>query len=71
MQRRPLIRRVLTETGMRVGELAALEWGDVDEAESRFRIKIGKTAAGAAMGRGAGRSDGRRRADLSAGGPNA
>ena len=30
---------------MRVGELAALAWGDVDEAGSRFRVKAGKTAA--------------------------
>lgn len=30
---------------MRVGELHALEWGDVDEVESRFRIKAGRTAA--------------------------
>ena len=37
--------RVLAETGMRVGELHALEWGDVDEAGSRFRMKAGKTAA--------------------------
>jgi integrase len=37
--------RVLAETGMRVGELHALEWGDVDEVESRFRVKAGKTAA--------------------------
>ncbi len=33
------------QTGMRVGELHALEWGDVDEAGSRFRVKAGKTAA--------------------------
>ena len=37
--------RVLAETGMRVGELHALEWGDVDEAGSRFRVKTGKTTA--------------------------
>jgi integrase len=30
---------------MRVGELQALAWGDVDESGSRFRIKGGKTAA--------------------------
>lgn len=30
---------------MRVGELEALAWGDVDEQASRFRIKQGKTAA--------------------------
>ena len=37
--------RTLAETGMRVGEAHALEWGDVDENASRFRIKGGKTAA--------------------------
>jgi integrase len=37
--------RVLEQTGMRVGELHKLEWGDVDEQGSRFRIKQGKTAA--------------------------
>jgi integrase len=37
--------RTLAETGMRVGEAHDLEWGDVDEAGSRFRIKAGKTAA--------------------------
>jgi integrase len=35
--------RVLEQTGMRVGEAAALEWRDVDVAESRFRIRQGKT----------------------------
>jgi integrase len=37
--------RVLEQTGMRVGELSALVWGDVDESGCRFRIKSGKTAA--------------------------
>jgi integrase len=37
--------RVLEQTGMRVGELQALEWGDVDEQGSRFRVKQGKTAS--------------------------
>jgi integrase len=37
--------RTLEQTGMRVGELHSLEWGDVDEQGSRFRIKQGKTAA--------------------------
>jgi integrase len=37
--------RVLEQTGMRVGELAGLEWGDVDRANSRFRIRNGKTRA--------------------------
>jgi integrase len=30
---------------MRAGELSKLEWQDVDEAGSRFRIRGGKTAA--------------------------
>src|SRR6185503_15357779 len=37
--------RVLEQTGMRVGELQALTWGDVDEQVLRFRVKAGKTAA--------------------------
>jgi integrase len=37
--------RTLEQTGMRIGELYALAWGDVDEANSKFRIKAGKTAA--------------------------
>jgi integrase len=37
--------RVLEQTGMRVGEMAALEWGDVDRAELRLRIRTGKTSA--------------------------
>src|SRR5262249_7704956 len=37
--------RVLAETGLRAGELHGLEWADVDEAGSRFRIKGGKTHA--------------------------
>jgi integrase len=37
--------RTLEQTGMRVGELQALSWGDVDEQGSRFRVKAGKTAA--------------------------
>jgi integrase len=37
--------RVLEQVGTRIGELHALEWGDVDEAGSRFRIKAGKSAA--------------------------
>jgi integrase len=37
--------RVLEQTGMRVGDLTALEWRDVDVAESRFRIRHGKTAS--------------------------
>lgn len=37
--------RTLAGTGMRVGELHALEWRDVDEAGSRFRVRGGKTRA--------------------------
>jgi integrase len=37
--------RILEQTGMRAGELAKLEWQDVDEANSRFRIRGGKTAS--------------------------
>jgi integrase len=37
--------RVLEQTGMRVGELAALEWGDVDRTGLRLRIRTGKTNA--------------------------
>jgi integrase len=42
---RRLTLRVLEQTGMRVGELAELEWQDVDVAGSRFRIRRGKTAS--------------------------
>jgi integrase len=37
--------RTLKQSGMRIGELSALEWRDVDIADSRFRIRSGKTAA--------------------------
>jgi integrase len=37
--------RVLEQTGMRIGELHQLEWGDVDEDSNRFRIRNGKTAS--------------------------
>ena len=36
---------VLAATGLRVGELCALTWGDVDFAEGRIRVSHGKTAA--------------------------
>jgi integrase len=29
---------VLDATGMRVGELEAVTWGDIDEARSRWRV---------------------------------
>jgi integrase len=34
---------VLDATGMRIGELEALTWGDVDEARGRWRIATSKT----------------------------
>jgi integrase len=37
--------RTLEQTGMRVGEVHGLEWRDVDIAESRFRVRQGKTAS--------------------------
>jgi integrase len=37
--------RVLEQTGMRVGEIGDLEWGDVDRANLRLRIRVGKTNA--------------------------
>jgi integrase len=39
--RLPLL--VLDATGMRVGELEALRWGDVDEPECRFRVSKAST----------------------------
>jgi integrase len=37
--------RTLEQTGMRVGELHALEWQDVDVAGLRFRVRNGKSKA--------------------------
>jgi integrase len=37
--------RVLEQTGMRVGELVALEWGDIDRVNLQIRVKRGKTRA--------------------------
>lgn len=37
--------RVLEATGMRVGEMCALTWGDVDFAGLRLRVREGKTRA--------------------------
>jgi integrase len=44
-ERLRLALRTLEQTGMRVGELAAIAWGDVDESGCRFRVRDGKTAA--------------------------
>jgi hypothetical protein len=41
--RRQVSLRTLDQSGMRVGELTALEWRDVDVAGNRFRIRGGKT----------------------------
>jgi integrase len=40
-----LVIALLEATGLRVSELVGLAWGDVDLAESRFRIARGKTKA--------------------------
>jgi integrase len=37
--------RIMEQTGMRVGEVCALFWGDVDARGSRFRVRTGKTRA--------------------------
>ncbi|MBA3567429.1 MAG: site-specific integrase [Actinobacteria bacterium] len=39
---------VLDATGMRVGELEALTWGDVDEPHSRFRVSAAVSKSGRA-----------------------
>jgi integrase len=44
-QRHRLSVLTLAETGMRIGELVALEWRDVDLDGARFRVRHGKTAA--------------------------
>lgn len=38
-----LFYRMLEATGMRIGELYSLTWGDVDFAESRFRVSVRRT----------------------------
>lgn len=40
-----LLLLTLAETGMRVGEMHALEWRDVDVDGSRFRVRSGKSVA--------------------------
>lgn len=42
-ERYRLFLRLLEATGMRGGELAKLEWGDVDFVESRFRVAARRT----------------------------
>jgi integrase len=44
--RLPLL--VLDATGMRIGELEALTWGDVDERRGRWRVRAGVAKTGAA-----------------------
>ena len=44
--RLPLL--VLDATGMRVGELEALTWGDVDEARGQWRVSAGVAKSGRA-----------------------
>lgn len=39
---------VLDATGMRIGELEALTWGDVDEAHGRWRVSAGVSKSGTA-----------------------
>jgi integrase len=42
-RRYTLVMVVLEQTGMRVGEVCSLEWGDVDEDGGRFRLRSGAT----------------------------
>ena len=44
-RRSRLALQTLAETGLRVGELSALEWRDVDVSGSRVRVRHGKSAA--------------------------
>ena len=39
---------VLDATGMRIGELEALTWGDVDEQRGRWRVSVASSKTGAA-----------------------
>ena len=39
---------VFDETGMRIGELEALTWGDVDEPHGRWRVSAGVSKSGTA-----------------------
>jgi integrase len=39
---------VLDATGMRIGELEALTWGDVDEPHGRWRVSAGVSKSGTA-----------------------
>lgn len=45
-ERHRLFFRLLEATGMRVAELAALTWGDVDHAGSRFRVAAARSKGG-------------------------
>ena len=47
----------LEATGIRVGELTSLTWGDLDTAESRVRISRGQDPLGQALGEATPRAD--------------